>query len=113
LFFINDDFKNGFWVQRVITDGRRRVLINPTALLGACEIDKIAKFLLTLTYKKRPPRIEPWWPSFCGLKSFLNVSINKRPFSFSEVVFYKNVAPLDITLASGACNHSSFRESRT
>ena len=45
-------FKNGFWVQRVVTDGRCRVLINPTALLGACEIDIFAKFLLTLIYRK-------------------------------------------------------------
>jgi hypothetical protein len=27
-------FKNGFWVQRVATDERNRVLINPTALRG-------------------------------------------------------------------------------
>ncbi len=37
-----------FWGQRVATDGRIRVLVNPTALIGACEIDKIAKFLLPL-----------------------------------------------------------------
>ena len=43
-----------FWVQRVATDGRSRVLINPTALIGACEIDKIAKFLLPLQCKKAP-----------------------------------------------------------
>jgi hypothetical protein len=38
-------------VQRVVTDGRRRVLINP-ALLGACEIDIFAKFSQTLQAKK-------------------------------------------------------------
>ena len=43
---------NDFWVQRVAKDEGSRFLINPTALLGACEIDKIEKFLLTLTYKK-------------------------------------------------------------
>ena len=37
-----------------------------------------------------PPKIEPWWPSFCGLKCFLNTSINKKPLFFSEVVKYKN-----------------------
>ena len=41
-----------FWVQRVAKVQGRRVLINPTALIGVCEIDKIAKFLLTLTNKK-------------------------------------------------------------
>jgi hypothetical protein len=40
-----------FWGQRVATDGRIRVLVNPTALIGACEIDKIAKFLLPLIFK--------------------------------------------------------------
>jgi hypothetical protein len=39
--------------------------------------------------KKRPPSIEPWWPSFCGLKCFLNISINNKPVFFSEVVIYK------------------------
>jgi hypothetical protein len=34
-----------FLVQRVATDGGSRVLINPTALIGASEIDKIARFL--------------------------------------------------------------------
>ncbi len=41
-----------FLVQRVATDGGSRVLINPTALIGTCEIDKNAKFLLTLTNRK-------------------------------------------------------------
>jgi hypothetical protein len=53
-FLQNLIFKNDFWVQRVATDGGSRVLINPAALLGAYEIDKIAKFLLPLTYKKTP-----------------------------------------------------------
>jgi len=44
-------YKNDFWVQRVAKDERRRVLINPTALLGVCEIDKIETFLLTLIYR--------------------------------------------------------------
>jgi hypothetical protein len=52
-------FKNGFWVERVATDGRCRVLINPTALLGVCEIDKIAKFLLPLTNNKWPLGVDP------------------------------------------------------
>jgi hypothetical protein len=34
-----------FLVQRVATDGGSRVFINPTALIVACEIGKIAKFL--------------------------------------------------------------------
>jgi len=45
-------YKNSFWVQRVAKDEGSRVLINPTALLGAYEIDKIEKFLQPLTYKK-------------------------------------------------------------
>ena len=40
-----------FWVQRLATYRMSRVLINPTALIGACEIDKIAKFLLPLQCK--------------------------------------------------------------
>jgi len=32
-------FENGFWVQRVATDGRSRVIVNPTALLTGFEID--------------------------------------------------------------------------
>jgi len=32
---------------------------------------------------KWPPRIKAWWPSICGLISFLYVSINKKPFFFS------------------------------
>ena len=34
-------------------DEGSRVLINPTALLGACEIDKIEKFLQSLNSKKQ------------------------------------------------------------
>jgi hypothetical protein len=45
-------FKNDFWVQRVAKDEGSRVLIIPTALLGACEIDKIEKFLLPLINKE-------------------------------------------------------------
>ena len=77
-------FKNGFWVQRVVTDGRCRVLINPTALLGACEIDIFAKFLLTLINNKWPLGIDPGGHHFV----VLNVSINKKPVSFSEVVTF-------------------------
>ena len=51
-------------MQRVVTDGRRRVLINPTALLGACEIDIFAKFLLTLINSKWPPGVDPGGHSF-------------------------------------------------
>jgi hypothetical protein len=36
---------------------------------------------------KRPPVSR--WPSFCGLTSFLNVSINKKPDFDSQVVTYK------------------------
>jgi hypothetical protein len=42
----------------VAADGGNRVLINPTALLGAYEIDKIAKFLLPLINNKRPPEVD-------------------------------------------------------
>ena len=38
---------------------------------------------------KRPPRNEPWWPSFCGLKSLLNTSINKTANFVLEVVTKK------------------------
>jgi len=48
------------------------------------------QFLNTPTYKKtpqkKPPRIEPWWPSFYGLNRFLNSSINKKPFFVSSIV---------------------------
>jgi hypothetical protein len=64
-----------FGVQRVATDGRSRVLINPTALIGASEIDKIAKFLLPLTNSKWPPRVDPGGHHFV----VLNVSINNTP----------------------------------
>ena len=46
-----------FGVQRVATDGRSRVLINPTALIGASEIDKIAKFLLPLQCEKKSLKV--------------------------------------------------------
>jgi hypothetical protein len=36
-----------------------RFFINPTELLGACEIDKIEKFLLTLINNKWPLGIDP------------------------------------------------------
>jgi len=29
-----------------------------------------------------------WWPSICGLISFLNTSISKKPVFFLEVVTY-------------------------
>jgi len=41
-------FKNDFWAHRVANDEDSRVLINPTTLLGACEINKLEKFLLPL-----------------------------------------------------------------
>ena len=41
-------YKNDFWEQRVAKDEESRVLINPTALHGACEIDKTEKFLQPL-----------------------------------------------------------------
>jgi len=47
-------YKNDFWVQRVDKDEGRRFLVNPTALLGACEIDKTEKFLLTLKLDNAP-----------------------------------------------------------
>jgi len=46
-------------------------------------------YRLTLQSNKKPPRIEPWWPKFCVLKSFLNTSINRKPVFFLEVVIYK------------------------
>ena len=72
-------YKNDFGVQRVAKDEGRRLLINPTALLGACEIDKIEKFLLTLTNNKWPLGIDPGGHSFV----VLNVSINKKLVFFS------------------------------
>jgi hypothetical protein len=66
-------------------------LINPPALFRACEIDRNAKFLLTLTNKKWPPRIDPGGHSFV----FLNISINNKPVFFSEVVTYKKEAAPD------------------
>jgi hypothetical protein len=47
-------------------------------------------FQQLLIKNKRPPRSEPWWPSFCVLNSFLNISINKKPFFVSEVVICEN-----------------------
>ena len=44
-------------------DGRR-FLINPTALLGVCEIDKTEEFLLPLTNNKWPPGVDPGGHSF-------------------------------------------------
>jgi hypothetical protein len=61
--------------------------MNPTALLGACEINKIAKFLLTLTYEKGHQGSNPGGHSI----DFLNVSINNKPVFFSEVVSFKNL----------------------
>ncbi|MDH3809676.1 MAG: hypothetical protein OES29_13745, partial [Desulfuromonadales bacterium] len=65
-------------------------IIYPPALFGECEFVRDAKFLPTLINNKRPPRIEPWWPKFCVLKSLLNTSINKKPVFLSEVVIYGN-----------------------
>jgi len=45
-----------------------------------------------LHYMTRPPRGEPRWPLSCGLKSFLNSSINKKLFFLSQVV-KNNKAP--------------------
>jgi len=65
-----------------------KIIFVPTLSEGDL-IDRNAQFLLALLSSKRPPRIEPWWPSFCGLKSLLNTAINKRPVFFLEVVTYK------------------------
>jgi len=54
------------------------------------------ELLQTLINNKRPPRFKPWWPSFCGLKSFLNTSIKKKPVSVSEVVTYENPSPATV-----------------
>jgi len=53
-----------------------------------------------MVVSKYPPVYK--WPLVFGLKSFLNTSINKKPFSFSEVVTYKNVAQSGSVPASGA-----------
>ena len=60
-------------------------LINPLTLFGWCKIDRNVDLLETLHYKKRPPRVDPGGHSFV----FLNVSINKKPVFFSEVVINK------------------------
>ena len=44
-------YKNDFWVQRVAKDEGSRVLINPTALFGGCEISRNARFSETLQSK--------------------------------------------------------------
>lgn len=49
-------YKNDFWVQRVAKDEESRVLVNPTALLAACEIDKTEKFLQPLYSNKKGPQ---------------------------------------------------------
>ncbi|MDH3809890.1 MAG: hypothetical protein OES29_14825, partial [Desulfuromonadales bacterium] len=49
--------------------------------------DRNAKLLLTLINSKWP--LVTKRPSFCGLKSFLNISINNKPFFFSEVVTFE------------------------
>ena len=61
------------------TGGKNRVLVNPTTLLGACEIDRIAKFLLILTNNKWPLGIVPGGHHFV----VLNVSINNKAFFLS------------------------------
>jgi hypothetical protein len=48
----------------VAKDEGSRVLINPTALFGGCEIGRNEKFLLTLHYKKKPPGIVPGGHNF-------------------------------------------------
>jgi hypothetical protein len=73
----------------VAADGGNRVLINPTALISVCEIGKIVKFLLPLINNKWPPGDDPSGHCFV----FLNVSINKKPFFFSEVVTYRKTPP--------------------
>jgi hypothetical protein len=45
---------------------------------------------LTLINNKRPPRVDPGGHSFV----FLNISINKKPIFFSEVVTYKKLRRL-------------------
>jgi hypothetical protein len=53
-------------------------------------LGKNANLLETLTYEKGHQESSPGGHSF----SFLNVSINKKPVFFSEVVIYKNIAHL-------------------
>ena len=48
-------------------DEGSRVLINPTALLDACEIDKIVKFLKPLTNNKWPLGVDPGGHRFVNL----------------------------------------------
>lgn len=45
---------SGFWEERTVTGGRSNVLINYTALLGVCEINKMVRLLQALINKKPP-----------------------------------------------------------
>jgi hypothetical protein len=63
--------------------------IYPLTLFWVVQISKNAKFLLTLTNRKG--HLEMIQVAlFCGLKCFLNTSINNKPIFFSEVVTFGN-----------------------
>jgi hypothetical protein len=58
----------------------QKILTNPPTLIRWCEIGRNVKFLQTLQYKKRPPRIEPGGHSFFfriveGIYSFMAISL--------------------------------------
>jgi hypothetical protein len=55
--------------------------IYPPTLFGGCEIDRNVELLETLINSKWPPGVDPGGHRF----AFLNVSINKKSFFFSEV----------------------------
>ena len=58
-------FKIFFCVRRAVKDDGRKVIINPTVMLGACEIDKTEKLLLPLhSSKKGHPGSNPGGHNF-------------------------------------------------
>ena len=65
-------------------DEGSRVLRNPTALFGGCEISRNARFSETLINNKWPLGVDPGGHHFL----LLNVSINKTAVFVSEVVTY-------------------------
>jgi hypothetical protein len=55
---------------------------------------RLEPLYLSSQTKKWPPRLDPDGHSYV----FLNTSINKKPFFFSEVVTYKNVDVNSVSL---------------
>ena len=75
-------FKNGFQAGRERDPFERIFTESPLALFGKSEIGLNARLLNTLTNNKWPLGVDPCGHYFV----ILNVSINKKLFSLSQVV---------------------------